>query len=116
MGIVAALSQPSTPTAFAPALAYSSLSLLYSTVAVILGFIWIPQAMTSERGSLSLRLDENLPIADAVLSALVGLTVSLQQSRRAHQLRFLSERKDLCVTAGRTLQSSALLEPSKRAL
>ena len=78
MGIVAALSQPSTPTAFAPALAYSSLSLLYSTVAVILGFIWIPQAMTSENGSLSLGLSQILPIAVAVLAVLVGLTVSLQ--------------------------------------
>ena len=78
MGIVAALSQLSTPTALGSALALSFLSLLYSTVAVILGLIWIPQAMTSEKGSLSLGLDQILPIAVAVLAVLVGLTVSLQ--------------------------------------
>ena len=78
MGIVAALSQLSTPTTLGPALAFSSLSLLYSTVAVILGLIWIPQAMTSEKGSLSLGLSQILPIAVAVLAVLAGLTVSLQ--------------------------------------
>ena len=78
MGIVAALSQLSTPTALGSALAFSFLSLLYSTVAVIMGLIWIPQAMTSEKGSLSLGLDQILPIAVAVLAVLVGLTVSLQ--------------------------------------
>ena len=78
MGIVAALSQLSTPTALGPALAFSFLSLLYSTVAVILGLIWIPQAMTSEKGSLSLGLSQILPIAVAVLAVLAGLTVSLQ--------------------------------------
>ena len=78
MGIVAALSQLSTPTALGPALAFSFLSLLYSTVAVILGLIWIPKAMTSEKGSLSLGLSQILPIAVAVLAVLVGLTVSLQ--------------------------------------
>ena len=78
MGIVAALSQLSTPTTVGPALAFSFISLLYSTVAVTLGLIWIPQAMTSEKGSLSLGLDQILPIAVAVLAVLVGLTVSLQ--------------------------------------
>ena len=78
MGISAALSQLSTPTALGPALAFSFLSLLYSTVAVILGLIWIPQAMTSESGSLSLGLSRILPIAIAVLAVLGGLTVSLQ--------------------------------------
>ena len=78
MGIVAALSQLSTPTTLGPALAFSFLSLLYSTVAVILGLIWIPQAMTSEKGSLSLGLSQILPIAVAVLAVLAGLTVSLQ--------------------------------------
>jgi flagellar motor component MotA len=78
MGIVAALSQLSTPTTLGPALAFSFLSLLYSTVAVILGLIWIPQAMTNENGSLSLGLSQILPIAVAVLATLVGLTVSLQ--------------------------------------
>ena len=78
IGIVAALSQLSTPTTLGPALAFSFISLLYSTVAVTLGLIWIPQAMTSEKGSLSLGLDQILPIAVAVLAVLVGLTVSLQ--------------------------------------
>jgi len=78
MGIVAALSQLSTPTALGPALAFSFLSLLYSMVALILGLIWIPQAMTSEKGSLSLGLSQILPIAVALLAVLVGLTVSLQ--------------------------------------
>ena len=78
MGIVAALSQLSTPTTLGPALAFSFLSLLYSTVAVIAGLIWIPQAMTSEEGSLSLGLSQILPIAGAVLAVLVGLTVLLQ--------------------------------------
>ena len=78
MGIVAALSQLSTPTALGPTLAFSFLSLVYSTVAVIVGLIWIPQAMTSENGSLSLGLSQILPIAGAVLAVLVGLTVSLQ--------------------------------------
>ena len=78
MGIVAALSQLSTPTALGPALGFSFLSLLYSTVAVILGLIWIPQAMTSEKGSISLGLSQILPIAVAVLAVLLGLTVSLQ--------------------------------------
>ena len=78
MGIVAALSQLSTPTTLGPALAFSFLSLLYSTVAVTAGLIWIPQAMTSAEGSLSLGLSEILPIAGAVLAVLVGLTVLLQ--------------------------------------
>ena len=78
MGIVAALSQLSTSTTLGPAIAFSFLSLLYSTVVVILGLIWIPQAMTSENGSLSLGLSQILPIAVAVLAVLVGLTVSLQ--------------------------------------
>ena len=78
MGIVAALSQLSTPTALGPALAFSFLSLLYSTVAVILGLIWIPQAMTSKKGSLPLGVSQILPIAVAVLAVLAGLKVSLQ--------------------------------------
>ena len=78
MGIVAALSQLSTTTALGPALAFSFLSLLYSTVVIIVGLIWIPQAMTSEKGSLSLGLSQILPIAVAVLAVLAGLTVSLQ--------------------------------------
>jgi len=78
MGIVAALPQLSTPTALGPALAFSFLSLLYATVAVILGLIWIPRAMTSERGTLSLGLSAMMPIAVAVLAVLVGLTLSLQ--------------------------------------
>ena len=78
MGLVAALPQLSTPTALGPALAFSFLSLLYSTVAVIVGLIWIPQAMTSEKGSLSLGLSEVLPIAAAVIVVLVGLTLTLQ--------------------------------------
>ena len=77
MGIVAALPQLSTPTALGPALAFSFLSLLYSTVAVIVGLIWIPQAMTSERGTLSLGLSAMMPIAAAVLAVLVGLAFSL---------------------------------------
>jgi len=78
LGIVAALSQLSTPTTLGPAIAFSFISLLYSTVAVILGLIWIPQAMTSEKGSLSLGLSQILPIAVAALAVLVVLTVSLQ--------------------------------------
>tara|TARA_Y100000991_G_scaffold107212_1_gene80891 strand:+ start:720 stop:1430 length:711 start_codon:yes stop_codon:yes gene_type:complete len=78
MGIVAALSQLSATAALGPALAFSFLSLLYSTVVIIVGLIWIPQAMTSEKGSLSLGLSQILPIAVAVLAVLVGLTVSLQ--------------------------------------
>ena len=78
IGIVAALPQLSTPTALGPALAFSFLSLLYSTVAVIAGLIWIPQAMTSEKGTLSLGLSAMMPIAAAVLAVLVGLTLSLQ--------------------------------------
>ena len=77
MGIVAALPQLSAPTALGSALAFSFLSLLYSTVAVILGLIWIPQAMTTEKGSLSLGLSAMMPIAVAVLAVLVGLTLSL---------------------------------------
>ncbi|MFL2501660.1 MAG: hypothetical protein ACJ0Q1_01945 [Luminiphilus sp.] len=78
LGIVAALPQLSTPTALGPALAFSFLSLLYSTFAVIVGLIWIPQAMTSEKGTLSLGLSAMIPIAVAVLAVLVGLTLSLQ--------------------------------------
>ena len=78
IGIVAALSQLSTPTTLGPALAFSFLSLLYSTVAVIVGLICIPQAMTSENGSLSLGLSQILPIVVAVLAVLAGLAVSLQ--------------------------------------
>ena len=78
MGIVAALPQLSSPTALGPALAFSFLSLLYATVAVLVGLIWIPQAMTSERGTLSLGLSAMMPIAVAVLAVLVGLTLSLQ--------------------------------------
>jgi len=78
MGIVAALPQLSSPTALGPALAFSFLSLLYSMVTVIVGLIWIPQAMTSERGTLSLGLSAMMPIAVAVLAVLVGLTLSLQ--------------------------------------
>jgi hypothetical protein len=78
MGIVAALSQLSATAALGPALAFSFLSLLYSTVVIIVGLIWIPQAMTSEKGSLSLGLSQILPIAVAVLAVLAGLTVSLQ--------------------------------------
>ena len=59
------------------ALAFSFLSLLYSTVAVIVGLIWIPQAITSERGTLSLGLSAMMPIAAAVLAVLVGLALSL---------------------------------------
>ena len=77
MGIVAALPQLSTPSALGPALAFSFLSLLYSTVAVIVGLIWFPQAMTSERGTLSLGLSAMMPIAAAVLAVLVGLALSL---------------------------------------
>ena len=77
MGIVAALPQLSAPTALGSALAFSFLSLLYSTVAVTLGLIWIPQAMTTEKGSLSLGLSAMMPIAVAVLAVLVGLTLSL---------------------------------------
>ena len=77
MGIVAALPQLSTPTALGPALAFSFLSLLYSTVAVTVGLIWIPQAMTTEKGSLSLGLSAMMPIAVAVLAVLVGLTLLL---------------------------------------
>ena len=78
MGIVAALPQLNTPTALGPALAFSFLSLLYATVAVIVGLIWIPQAMTTAKGSLSLGISEVLPIAAAVLVVLVGLTLTLQ--------------------------------------
>ena len=78
LGIVAALPQLSTPTALGTALAFSFLSLLYSAVAVIVGLIWIPQAMTSEKGALSLGLSAMMPIAVAVLGVLVGLTLSLQ--------------------------------------
>jgi hypothetical protein len=78
MGIVAALPQLTTPTALGPALAFSFLSLLYSTVAVVLGLIWIPQPMATEGGSLSLGLSPMLPIAAAVLAVLTGLTLSLQ--------------------------------------
>ena len=78
MGVVAALPQLNTPTALGPALAFSFLSLLYATGAVIVGLIWIPQAMTTEKGSLSLGLSEVLPIAAAVLVVLVGLTLTLQ--------------------------------------
>ena len=78
MGIVAALSQLSATAALGPALAFSFLSLLYSTGVIIVCLIWIPQAMTSEKGSLSLGLSQILPIAVAVLAVLVGLTVSLQ--------------------------------------
>jgi len=78
LGIVAALPQLSTPTALGPALAFSFLSLLYATVAVILGLIWIPRAMTSQKGTLSLGLSAMMPIAVAVLAVLVGLTLSLQ--------------------------------------
>ena len=78
MGIVAALPQLSAPTALGSALTFSFLSLLYSTVAVTLGLIWIPQAMTTEKGSLSLGLSAMMPIAAAVLAVLVGLTLSLQ--------------------------------------
>ena len=78
IGIVAALPQLSTPTALGPALAFSFLSLLYATVAVIVGLIWIPRAMTTEKGSLSLGLSEVLPIAAAVIIVLVGLTLTLQ--------------------------------------
>ena len=78
MGIVAALPQLTTPTALGPALAFSFLSLLYSTVAVVLGLIWIPHAMATEGGSLSLGLSPMLPIATAVLAVLAGLTLSLQ--------------------------------------
>ena len=78
MGIVAALPQLNTPTALGPALAFSFLSLLYTTVAVIVGLIWIPPAMTTEEGSLSLGLSAMMPIAAAVLAVLVGLTLSLQ--------------------------------------
>ena len=56
----------------------SFLSLLYSAVAVIVGLIWIPQAMTSEKGALSLGLSAMMPIAVAVLAVLGGLTLSLQ--------------------------------------
>ena len=78
LGIVAALPQLSTPNALGTALAFSFLSLLYSAVAVIVGLIWIPQAMTSEEGALSLGLSAMMPIAVAVLAVLVGLTLSLQ--------------------------------------
>ena len=78
MGVVAALPELNTPTALGPALAFSFLSLLYATVAVIVGLIWIPQAMTTAKGSLSLGLSEVLPIAAAVLVVLVGLTLTLQ--------------------------------------
>ena len=78
LGIVAALPQLSAPTALGMALAFSFLSLLYSAVAVIVGLIWIPQAMTSEEGALSLGLSAMMPIAVAVLAVLVGLTLSLQ--------------------------------------
>jgi hypothetical protein len=78
MGIAAALPKLSAPTALGPALAFSFLSLLYSTVAVTVGLIWIPQAMTTEEGTLSLGLSAMMPIAVAVLAVLVGLTLSLQ--------------------------------------
>ena len=78
LGIVAALPQLSAPTALGTALAFSFLSLLYSAVAVIVGLIWIPQSMTSEKGALSLGLSAMMPIAVAVLAVLVGLTLSLQ--------------------------------------
>ena len=78
MGIVAALTQLSTPTAVGPALAFSFLSLLYSALAVVVGLIWIPQAMTSEKGALALGLGAMMPIAVAVLAVLVGLTLTLQ--------------------------------------
>ena len=78
MGIVAALPQLNTPTALGPALAFSFLSLLYTTVSVIVGLIWIPHAMTTEKGSLSLGLSAMMPIAVAVLAVLVGLMLSLQ--------------------------------------
>ncbi len=78
IGIVAALPQLSEPTALGPALAFSFLSLLYSTVAVVVGLIWFPQAMASGKGSLALGLSSMMPIAVAVLAVLVGLTLSLQ--------------------------------------
>ena len=78
MGIAAGLPQLNTPTALGPALAFSFLSLLYTTVAVIVGLIWIPQAMTTEKGSLPLGFSAMMPIAVAVLAVLVGLTLSLQ--------------------------------------
>ena len=78
IGIVTALSQLSTPTTLGPALAFSFLSLLYSTVAILVGLICTPQAMASENGTLSLGLSQILPIVVAVLAVLAGLTVSLQ--------------------------------------
>ena len=92
IGIVTALSQLSTPTTLGPALAFSFLSLLYSTVAILVGLICTPQAMASENGTLSLGLSQILPIVVAVLAVLAGLTVSLQEFRQVHQLRFLKER------------------------
>ena len=52
-GIVAALPNLDTPASLGPALAFSILSLLYALIALILGLIWMPRAMTATDGSLA---------------------------------------------------------------
>lgn len=76
-GIVAALPNLDTPASLGPALAFSILSLLYALIALILGLIWMPRAMTATDGSLALGLSLAAPFVVLVSLALAGLAITV---------------------------------------
>ena len=76
-GIVAALPNLDTPASLGPALAFSILSLLYALIALILGLIWMPRAMTATDGSLHLGLSLGAPFVILVSLTLAGLAIAV---------------------------------------
>ena len=76
-GIVAALPNLDTPASLGPALAFSILSLLYALIALILGLIWMPRAMTATDGSLALGLSLGAPFVVLVSLTLAGLAITV---------------------------------------
>jgi hypothetical protein len=58
-------------------LAFSILSLLYALIALILGLIWMPRAMTATDGSLALGLSLGAPFVVLVSLTLAGLAITV---------------------------------------
>ncbi len=56
-----------------PALAFSILSILYALVALVLGLIWLPNAMPADDGSLPTGLSLAAPFVVLISLILAGL-------------------------------------------
>ena len=58
-------------------MAFSILSLLYALIALVLGLIWMPRAMTATDGSLPSGLSLAAPFVVLVSLTLAGLAITV---------------------------------------